>query len=253
MMGMIQTDWVNSYVDPRGRGSRQSKRKREKNPRGEASVNTAHSYGPIAQTVYSTLIRHQEHQIATEIEEEEEYNEDESEDEQSFQDPTIGDIEESRIIVEAGGRSQTEDSGPSFKLKELTLLTTSIHYGWRRAHCLGVKRCTGIGEDGQRCGFALAKKHTTNTCIKHYLSHSLEKTGKCDSMLIYVSPLDVVPHSTHTKPVPSQLGSLLKEAVVKKLAQDSSTSTGDISLGHALGFCPISVDHCCQQKNAREL
>ncbi|KAK4028813.1 hypothetical protein OUZ56_021831 [Daphnia magna] len=51
-----------------------------------------------------------EHQIATEIEEEEEYNEDESEDEQSFQDPTIGDIEESRIIVEAGGRSQTEDS-----------------------------------------------------------------------------------------------------------------------------------------------
>lgn len=58
-MGMIQTDWVNSYVDPRGRDSRQSKRKREKNPRGEASVNTAHSYGPIAQTVYSTLIRHQ--------------------------------------------------------------------------------------------------------------------------------------------------------------------------------------------------
>ncbi|KAK4028814.1 hypothetical protein OUZ56_021832 [Daphnia magna] len=167
---------------------------------------------------------------------------------------------------------KTNLHGPSFKLKELTLLTTSIHYGWRRAHCLGVKRCTGIGEDGQRCGFALAKKHTTNTCIKHYLSHSLEKTGKCDSMLIYVSPLDgndnrrwldcmptngsssiVVPHSTHTKPVPSQLGSLLKEAVVKKLAQDSSTSTSDISLGHALGFCPISVDHCCQQKNAREL
>lgn len=117
----------------------------------------------------------------------------------------------------------------------------------------------------------LANKHTTNTCIKHHLSHSLEKTGKCNSMLIYVSPLDgkdnrlwlgclltngsssiVVPHSTHTKLVPSKLGSLLKEAVVKKLTQDPSTSTSDISLGHALGFCPISVSIAAANKKTLE-
>lgn len=134
-----------------------------------------------------------------------------------------------------------------------------------------LQRCTGIDEDGQRCGFALANKHTTNTCIRHHLSHSVEKTGKCDSMLIYVSPLDakdnrrwlgclptngsssiVAPHSTHSKPVPSKLGSLLKEAVIKKLAQDPSTSTTDISLGHALGFCPISVSIAAANKKTLE-
>jgi hypothetical protein len=96
--------------------------------------------------------------------------------------------------------------------------------------------------------------------MKLHLSNSLEKTGKCDSMLIYVSPMDykdnrrwlgclptngsssnAVPHSTHPKPVPSKVGFFLKEAGVKKLAQDPSTSTCDISIGQALGFCPISV------------
>ncbi len=49
------------------------------------------------------------------------------------------------------------------------------------------------------------------------------------------------PNSTHPKPVPSKLGSLLKEAVVKKLAEDTSNSTIEISIEHALGFCPIRV------------
>ena len=133
------------------------------------------------------------------------------------------------------------------------------------------QRCTGVDEDGQRCGFALANKHSTNTCIKHHLSHSLERTGKFDSMLIYISPLDpkdnrrwlgclptsgsssfVLPHLTHTMPVPSKIGSLLKEAVVKKLAEDPSTSTSEISIGHALGFCPISVSLAAANKKTLE-
>jgi hypothetical protein len=103
--------------------------------------------------------------------------------------------------------------------------------------------------------------------MKLHLSNSLEKTGKCDSMLIYVSPMDhkdnrrwlgclptngsssnAVPHSTHPKPVPSKVGFFLKEAGVKKLAQDPSTSTCDISIGQALGFCPISVPLAAAKK-----
>ena len=136
---------------------------------------------------------------------------------------------------------------------------------------MNFQRCTGVDEDGQQCGFSLANKHNNNTCIKHHMSHSLEKTGKCDSVLIYVSPLDpkdnrrwlgclptngsssnVVPHSTHPKPVPSKLGSFLKEAVVKKLEQDPSTSTSDISIGNALGFCPISVSLVAANKKTLE-
>jgi hypothetical protein len=134
------------------------------------------------------------------------------------------------------------------------------------------QRCTGVDEDGQRCGFALANKHSTNTCIKHHLSHSLERTGKFDSMLIYISPLDpkdnrrwlgclptsgsssfVLPHLTHTMPVPSKIGSLLKEAVVKKLAEDPSTSTSEISIGHALEFCPISGSLAAANKKTTQV
>lgn len=50
----------------------------------------------------------------------------------------------------------------------------------------------------------------------------------------------------------SKLGSFLKEAVVKKLAQDPSTSTCDISKGQALGFCPISVSLAAANKKTIE-